>query len=326
MGHTQTPSRPAAKDQALWRLGSSLADRRCVRAMPAKAGELLLRARLRARCRAQAPRRPTTGDDPWDTAAARAIARPYLDGRMASVKRRAHLDLIDRWLPDLKTAIILKTDLWEEGVVGDELLFTLARRARAAYGMDISSQVLLSASRAAARAGVTPRLVRGDLRHLPFEDGTIDAVVSTSTLDHLPDHDRLTAVREMHRVLRPNGVLVLTCDNAANLGDPLLRLAARLRLVPFPLERALSLGELNRLLHRAEFESWGNTYLVHGPRVLTTLLARGLRLLPGSSGASAIDRMLVAFEALGRYMPRRWGAFVAVRAVPRMREGAAGTA
>ena len=272
----------------------------------------------------QASRPPKAGGNSWDTAAARAITRPYLDGRMALVKRRAHLGLIDRWLPDLRTATVLKTDLWEEGVAGDELLFTLAQRARSAYGIDISSNVLSSASRAAARAGVAPRLVQGDLRHLPFEDATIDAVVSTSTLDHLPDRDRLLAVREIHRVLRPNGALVLTCDNADNVGDPLLRLAARLRLVPFPLERSLSLEELRRLLHRAGFESRGDAYLVHGPRVLTTLLVRGLALLPGSWGPSAIERMLGTFDRVGRRMPSRCGAFIAVRAVPRHTFGAGG--
>lgn len=64
----------------------------------------------------------------WDAAAEQALRRPYLDSRMAAVKRREHLELIARWANDVAGRSLLKTDLWEEGVAGDELLFTLARR------------------------------------------------------------------------------------------------------------------------------------------------------------------------------------------------------
>jgi len=65
----------------------------------------------------------------WDRAARRAIARPYLDRALADAKQAAHLTLFDGWLPDLQGRTVLKTDLWEEGVAGDELLFSIATRA-----------------------------------------------------------------------------------------------------------------------------------------------------------------------------------------------------
>ena len=58
----------------------------------------------------------------WDQAAEGASRRPYLDPETAALKRRVHLELLARWLPDLRGKRILKTDLWEEGVTGDELL------------------------------------------------------------------------------------------------------------------------------------------------------------------------------------------------------------
>jgi SAM-dependent methyltransferase len=47
---------------------------------------------------------------------------------------------------------------------------------------------------------------------LPVEDEEVDAVVSTQMLDDL--RDRLLALREMARVVRPRGALFLTCDSA----------------------------------------------------------------------------------------------------------------
>ena len=56
-----------------------------------------------------------------------------------------------------------------------------------------------------------------DVRSLPFADGTFDVVVSNSTLDHFRSRKELIAsMRELNRVTRPGGELVLTLDNRAN--------------------------------------------------------------------------------------------------------------
>lgn len=236
---------------------------------------------------------------------------------MAAVKQRAHVELLDRWLSDLRRAAVLKTDLWEEGVAGDELLFTLARRSATAHGIDISQETVASASRAAQRAGVVARLQTADLCRLPFRDGAMDAIVSTSTLDHLSRADRPRALAEMRRMLSPTGVLVITADNADNLGDGLLRLANRLGLVPFPLGPSLSRRDLGDLLVRAGFDCGDHAYLVPGPRLLTTAAVRAVRLaLPGRWAEPALVRLLDAFAAVGRRAPARMGAFVALRATP----------
>ncbi len=48
----------------------------------------------------------------------------------------------------------------------------------------------------------------GDAHHLPFGDGTVDAIVCTEVFEHLIDPP--AAARELIRVLRPGGRLVLT--------------------------------------------------------------------------------------------------------------------
>ncbi|HEX8208480.1 MAG TPA: methyltransferase domain-containing protein, partial [Solirubrobacteraceae bacterium] len=121
----------------------------------------------------------------WDDAAARAMAAPYLDPLVAAAKRAEHLALVDRWLPDLMDRRLLKTDLWEEAVGGDELLFTLAARARSVHAIDVSPRVVEAAAQEARRRGLgdgaAATLATADLRAIPLPDGAVDAVLSTST-------------------------------------------------------------------------------------------------------------------------------------------------
>ena len=51
------------------------------------------------------------------------------------------------------------------------------------------------------------RLVRGSCDRLPFLDGSFAAVINSEVIEHVPDSPEI--LREMWRVLRPGGVLVL---------------------------------------------------------------------------------------------------------------------
>jgi ubiquinone/menaquinone biosynthesis C-methylase UbiE len=56
---------------------------------------------------------------------------------------------------------------------------------------------------------ITTRLYDGD--RMPFEGASFDAAVSIETLEHVTDEAR--TLDEIHRVLRPGGVLVLSVPN-----------------------------------------------------------------------------------------------------------------
>jgi SAM-dependent methyltransferase/uncharacterized protein YbaR (Trm112 family) len=99
-----------------------------------------------------------------------------------------------------------------------------------AVGIDPSLDAIAAATRVAAQLGREAEYVVADARHLPFPDSSFDVVFSYSVLQHFGKEDALTALREMHRVLRPGGRAVVQMANAfgpRNLYRQLLRLRFR---------------------------------------------------------------------------------------------------
>ena len=81
-------------------------------------------------------------------------------------------------------------------------------------GCDISERILATARETASRLGLEPELVRANVESLPFEDDSFDLVFCTQVLEHLLSPAE--GVRELARVLRPGGVLLLSADHAQN--------------------------------------------------------------------------------------------------------------
>jgi len=82
-------------------------------------------------------------------------------------------------------------------------------------GVDIAESILDTARRATAEVGLAPELLRANLERLPLGDAEFDLVVSVQVLEHLIDP--AAALRELARVLRPGGTLLLSTDNRRNL-------------------------------------------------------------------------------------------------------------
>lgn len=106
------------------------------------------------------------------------------------------------------------------------LAIAAARRVGASgtvHGIDPSASLLARARGKATRARVSVDFRSGTGEALPFEDASIDVVLSTLVLHHLR-HDALRAtVQEMRRVLKPGGrVLVVDIGGAQDAGRPTL--------------------------------------------------------------------------------------------------------
>lgn len=62
------------------------------------------------------------------------------------------------------------------------------------------------------QVGVRATLVEGDVEELPFADASFDRVLLSEVLEHVQDD--VAALREVHRVLRPGGVLAISVPHA----------------------------------------------------------------------------------------------------------------
>jgi ubiquinone/menaquinone biosynthesis C-methylase UbiE len=92
------------------------------------------------------------------------------------------------------------------------------------YGIDASPEMLERAIKKARRAGLEIRFTNAPAQALPFADGSLDVVLITLVLHHLPRSSREICVREMRRVLKPDGrVLVVDFVGADRKSSGLLR-------------------------------------------------------------------------------------------------------
>ena len=83
--------------------------------------------------------------------------------------------------------------------------------------IDASPEMIERASRKATRAGVDVALRLAAVESLPFPDAHFDVVLSTLMMHHLPSATRGQAAREIRRVLKPGGrVLVVDFGTLAS--------------------------------------------------------------------------------------------------------------
>lgn len=251
-----------------------------------------------------------------------SVASRWTDDGSQSLWRRhcdaLYLDLLDRWRLGSGGRRALKTDLFDEAV-GEGLLTHLARPAAAPFAIDSS----LAVTRAAAVDGLLVLSSVADLRHLPFQDASIDLVLSNSTLDHFENaQDIDVSLRELARVVSRDGQLILTLDNPSN---PLVRLRnwlpigwlRRSGLVPYFVGATLSVRQLETALRRVGFEVRRTGYLMHCPRVLVLPRAVRLRDAPESTRERFLRR-LMGWETIRSWPSARFsGHYVAVSAVRR---------
>lgn len=90
------------------------------------------------------------------------------------------------------------------------------------YGVDMSEGMLKEARARSNRV----QWLRGPAEQLPFDDGAVDAVVTTSAFHFF---DQPAALREFHRVLSPGGVVAVA---ALSTRQPLLQAPSAIKWKP----------------------------------------------------------------------------------------------
>ena len=86
----------------------------------------------------------------------------------------------------------------------------LARRGYACVGLDISPKLV----ELGRRKYPDVEFLEGDVEHLPFPDASLDGILLSAIVHHLPDPSRCAA--EVFRVLRPGGRFVAFDPNRLN--------------------------------------------------------------------------------------------------------------
>jgi ubiquinone/menaquinone biosynthesis C-methylase UbiE len=141
------------------------------------------------------------------------------------------------------------------------LAVAAARRATTVHGLDPSSDLLARARKKARRARLEVSFELGSGESLPYSDESFDVVLSSFVLHHL-SHDALRdSARELRRVVKPTGrvLIVDTGHGAAHGGGfDLAAMAPRLAAVGLhafesgPVDFALrGIGPVHYVLARA---------------------------------------------------------------------------
>jgi SAM-dependent methyltransferase len=149
------------------------------------------------------------------------------DQELRSLEYARSQEVLNAYLPLLPDGPVL-----EAGCGPGHVVYYLQQRGHRAIGLDYAPEALWPTHR---RFPDLP-LMLGDVHELPYADNSIGAYLSFGVVEHF-EHGPLPALQEAYRVLRPEGLLVLTVP-APQIVESAYSLARKL----FP-ERYTRLGK-----------------------------------------------------------------------------------
>jgi len=97
---------------------------------------------------------------------------------------------------------------------GTGLLLTRYAGQFETYGVDYNSKMVEVASKNLEKKNLTAKLTQGNVESLPYDNDSFDTVVNTMAFTGYPN--AIKAMSELHRVLKPNGKLIIIDINYPN--------------------------------------------------------------------------------------------------------------
>ncbi len=194
-----------------------------------------------------------------------ADAEAYHDAHYRSSKTYSPLRFRQQYIEAMVSAADLPREarVLDVGCGPGELVTRLAQRGHNVWGIDISQGMIdLARNVLEAVPGFDQsRLAVGDIENLTFTDGFFDLVVASGVLEY--QQTDTPAIREIHRVLKPNGIFILNVTNRyayLNAFDATYRMLKR----QAPVRVAMNFGK-KHVLRRGEMHDLPD-HRKHAPR------------------------------------------------------------
>ncbi|MEM4134265.1 MAG: class I SAM-dependent methyltransferase [Candidatus Micrarchaeia archaeon] len=125
------------------------------------------------------------------------------------------------WRNQVRRDVIEFSKEWKPGKLLDigcgsgRNLLHFAEKGFDWYGIDFSKEMIKMAIENFTRKNINVkrRLKVGDMTELPFPDESFDYIISIASFHHLPKEEQLKAIKEMKRVLKENGEMIISVWN-----------------------------------------------------------------------------------------------------------------
>lgn len=134
----------------------------------------------------------------------RLVTSVYNDSAIEHLHRYAYA------IPYVKEKVVLDIACGEG--YGSNIL---SKYSKNVIGVDISVQVIDHAKKKYVNNNLIFKV--GDVTDIPLENNIVDVVVSFETLEHIKDHEGM--FREIKRVLKPNGIIIISTPEKKNYSD-----------------------------------------------------------------------------------------------------------
>ncbi|MEI4768846.1 glycosyltransferase [Psychrobacillus sp. FJAT-51614] len=93
----------------------------------------------------------------------------------------------------------------------------LAGQAQKVYGMDIDKESIDHAAQKYIKSNL--QFLEGSIDKLPFEESTIDIIISFETIEHVDEVIQKSFLKEIKRVLKEDGLLIMSTPNKKIYSD-----------------------------------------------------------------------------------------------------------
>jgi ubiquinone/menaquinone biosynthesis C-methylase UbiE len=150
-----------------------------------------------------------SGEQPAQTEGALIRWAPYYDFTVNMIAL-GHARMLRKMTVD--NALVKPGDtILDVGCGTGEVALLAKTRAKEGkvYGIDPAPEMIAVARKKAARKKLDIDFRVGVIEALPFPDASIDVVTSSLMMHHLPDDLKIRGLREIYRVLKPGGRLLI---------------------------------------------------------------------------------------------------------------------